>query len=41
MSVQAVDVSESRPSKYDRLIAMAKAIPPASTMDSTAASDQA
>ena len=32
MSVQAVDVSEAGPSKYDRLIAMAKAIPPAATL---------
>jgi phosphate acetyltransferase len=32
MSVQAVDVGEARPSKYDRLIAMAKAIPPTATL---------
>ena len=32
MSIQAVDVGEARPSKYDRLIAMAKAIPPAATL---------
>jgi len=32
MSAQAVDVGEARPSKYDRLIAKAKAIPPAATL---------
>jgi phosphate acetyltransferase len=32
MSVPAIDVGEARPSKYDRLIAMAKAIPPAATL---------
>ena len=32
MSVQAVDVGDVHPSKYDRLIAMAKAIPPAATL---------
>src|SRR5215475_4444514 len=32
MSVQSLDIGEARPSKYDRLIAMAKAIPPAVTL---------
>ena len=32
MNVQAVDVGDVRPSKYDRLIAMAKAIPSAATL---------
>jgi phosphate acetyltransferase len=32
MSVQSIDAGEGRPSKYDRLIAMAKAIPPAATL---------
>jgi phosphate acetyltransferase len=32
MSVQPLDVGEARPSKYDRLIAAAKAIPPAVTL---------
>jgi phosphate acetyltransferase len=32
MNVQTVDVGEARPSKYDRLIAKAKAIPPAATL---------
>jgi phosphate acetyltransferase len=32
MSVPAIDVGEARLSKYDRLIAMAKAIPPAATL---------
>ncbi len=32
MNVQAIDTGEARPSKYDRLIAMAKAIPPAATL---------
>jgi phosphate acetyltransferase len=32
MSVQPADAVEGRPSKYDRLIAMAKAIPPATTL---------
>ncbi len=32
MSVQPLDVGESRPSKYDRLMAAAKAIPPAVTL---------
>ena len=32
MSVQPVDVGEARPSKYDRLIAMAKKISPAPTL---------
>lgn len=32
MSVQPVDVGEARPSKYDRLIAFARAIPPAPTL---------
>jgi len=32
MSVQSLEVGEARPSKYDRLIAMAKAIPPAVTL---------
>ncbi len=32
MNVQAVEAGEARPSKYDRLIAMAKAIPSAATL---------
>ena len=32
MNVQAVDVGDVHPSKYDRLIAMAKAIPAAATL---------
>jgi phosphate acetyltransferase len=32
MNVQAVDVGDAHPSKYDRLIAMAKAIPSAKTL---------
>ncbi len=32
MSVQPADVDEARPRKYDRLIAMAKTIPPATTL---------
>ncbi len=32
MSVQPLDVGEARPSKYDRLMAAAKAIPPAVTL---------